>query len=454
MSFYPKTLWGQLVSLLLLALIISQLIALAIFADTRRIYETNLSEEQLISRIVIAAKQIKNSDRRFAPRILRDASNRNVRLTLARRVPPMPDNMPTYSANLQTKILAELTDVTKVVNVTSFAPNAPQHLAFWRDRRPDKIHVNVKLSPNTWLVADYFQKKPVNGWISPLLVTMLLMVISIILVVSLVVRRLTKPLGELAKAAYNLGHGQDVGELHEVGTEDVRNVIRSFNQMNKKIKRFVDDRTKMLAAISHDLRTPITSLRLRAEFIEDKDMQGKILATLEEMQMMTEAALKFAKDSHSKETTKNIDLASLLETLASDYKDMGKSVSLIDDADVAQIILPLRVQSIKRAIRNLIDNGLKYGGEVTMRFALNKPENHAEIYICDNGKGIDENEFEQVFEPFFRLEKSRNKDTGGVGLGLSIARNIIAAHGGEVNLHNVKTDGKTNGFEVQIILPL
>lgn len=451
MSFYPKSLWGQLVSLLLLALVVSQLIALAIFADTRRVFENNLSEEQLINRIVIAAKQIKNTDKRFAPRILRDASTRNVRLTLGRRASHIPDNLPSYSAALQQKLLTELIGVSKVVLVKS---NGPKHLAFWRQRQPDNVNVSVKLTPNTWLVANYLQKKPINSWILPLLMTMVLMVISIVLVVSLVVRRLTKPLGELAKAAKNLGHGQDVGELTEVGTEDVRNVIRSFNQMNKKIKRFVDDRTKMLAAISHDLRTPITSLRLRAEFIEDKEMQGKILATLEEMQMMTEVALKFAKDSHSKETTKNIDLASLLETLASDYKDMGKPVSLEDYSELAQIILPLRVQSIKRAVRNLIDNGLKYGGEVSLRFALNKADNIAEIYISDDGNGIDEDEFEQVFEPFYRLEKSRNKDTGGVGLGLSIARNIIAAHGGEVNLRNVKTDGKTTGFEVQIILPL
>lgn len=451
MSFYPKSLWGQLVSLLLLALVISQLIALFIFVDTRRNLENNLSEEQLINRIIVAAKQLQNSERRFAPRIVRDASSRNIKLTLGRRVPQMPDKMPEYSAGLQKRLLEELADISQDILVKS---SGPKHIAFWSERRPSNVHVSVKLTPNTWLVANYLQKQPANGWISPLLVTMLLMVISIILVVSLVVRRLTKPLGELAKAAKELGHGQEVNELTEAGTEDVRHVIRSFNQMNTKIKRFVDDRTKMLAAISHDLRTPITSLRLRAEFIEDKEMQRKILDTLEEMQLMTEAALKFAKDSHSKEKTKNIDLASLLETLASDYKDMGKSVVLKDTGTMEQVILPLRVQSIKRAVRNLIDNGLKYGGDVSMSFTINKTENHAEIYICDNGKGIDEQELEQVFEPFYRLEKSRNKDTGGVGLGLSIARNIIAAHGGEVNLRNIKVDGQITAFEVQLILPL
>ncbi len=451
MRFLPKTLWGQLVSLLFIAMFLSQAVTLFLFADTRRLYQSSISEEELINRIVTTVNLVENTQRKFAKNIARDASTKDVKLKFEPRPILMRDHLPQYSQKLKRKINKRFGKVEREVIVRS---GGIQNAPFFKSRIPDMIKVSVKIAPRTWLVANYSRPKLPLSWIAPLSFTLVLMMVSILLIVSLVVKRLTKPLGALGKAANDLGRGVHVEMLKETGTQDVRDVTRSFNQMNEKTKRFIDDRTKMLAAISHDLRTPITSLRLRAEFIEDKDMQAKILETLEEMQAMTEATLKFAKDANSKEKTKPTDLASLLNGLGDDYKDMGKNVTIKEPENSVQIILPLRVQAIKRALRNLIDNGLKYGEQVGIDFVLNIVNNQAEIRIADKGNGIDETEFEQVFEPFYRLEKSRNKNTGGVGLGLSIARNIIHAHGGDVGLKNLWDNGKIIGLEVKVTLPL
>ena len=183
-------------------------------------------------------------------------------------------------------------------------------------------------------------------------------------------------------------------------------------------------------------------------------MQSKILETLDEMQMMTEAALKFSKDSVSDEKTKDTDLESLLESLVEDYEDMGADIKLPENEDRPQIILPLRVMAMKRALRNLIDNGLKYGERVEVDFELIEKDKNVAICITDIGPGIAKDELEKVFEPFYRLEKSRNKDTGGVGLGLSIARNIMRGHGGDVSIANIVKNGEVKGLEVKVMLPL
>lgn len=451
-SLLPKTLWGQLVSLLLMALLLSQAVALFIFVDTRRMLANSDSEKMVIGHIANTIDSIDlSADARGLRRTLQQANRPDLRFKISKTPMRGKDFRPVYSKRFKIALSKALKiDTKKIIVISRGAPGA----TIMRRSLPESIRISVKVAPKSWINIDRFSPKFSLRWIAPLLVTMFLMVVFIIVIVSLLVRRLTKPLAALSEAAQKLGRGQEVDDLEEVGTEDVRRVTRSFNQMNQKVKRFVDDRTKMLAAISHDLRTPITSLRLRAEFIEDKEIQAKILETLAEMQAMTEAALKFTKESQSQEKTKNVDLNSLLDTMVIDYVDMGKVVNLQAQDNQSQLILPMRVQSIKRALRNLIDNGVAYGEQVEISFKQNRFENVAEIYICDKGNGISKDEFEQVFEPFYRLEKSRNKDTGGVGLGLSIARDIVRGHGGDVELANITNDEQIVGLEVKVTLPM
>jgi signal transduction histidine kinase len=229
----------------------------------------------------------------------------------------------------------------------------------------------------------------------------------------------------------------------ECGPEDVRRTAEAFNRMQTRLRRFVEDRTHMLAAIGHDLRTPLTSLRLRAEFVTDEETREKLLSTVEEMQAMTEATLVFAREDATGEATRTVDLAALLESLCADLADLGWRVSF---ADAESMPYRCRPDALRRALRNLIENAVRYGEQA--RVALSPSEDGIEITVDDDGPGIPAQDLGRVFQPFVRLELSRNRATGGVGLGLAIARSIIRAHGGDILLANRPT-----GLRATIRLP-
>jgi signal transduction histidine kinase len=256
------------------------------------------------------------------------------------------------------------------------------------------------------------------------------------LIAVLVAHRVARPMRRLAFAAEAFGRGEEIARLPEEGPTDIRRTAEAFNRMQERLRRFVADRTSMLAAIGHDLRTPITSLRLRAEFVTDEEMREKILATLDEMQAMTEATLAFAREEATGEPTRVIDLSALAESVCNDLADIGWNVTF---ADSGKIPYRCRPAALRRAMRNLIENAVRYGGEARVSLAL--ADEWFEIAVDDSGPGIPDEEFERVFAPFFRLEGSRSRTTGGVGLGLSIARTIVRGHGGDIVLANLRGGG-------------
>ncbi len=251
-------------------------------------------------------------------------------------------------------------------------------------------------------------------------------------------------MARLAEAADRLGRGEDVEPLPESGPREVRSTTSAFNQMRERLRRFVDDRTRMLAAISHDLRTPITTLRLRAEFIDDEESRTKILETLDEMQSMAEATLAFVREQSEREDTRTVDLTSLISSLCDDLSDLGKDV-VFDPGE--KILCRCRPSGIKRVLRNIIENAVRYGDRA--RVKLVQDAGHVVVTVDDDGPGIRSEDLEDVFQPFVRLETSRSKETGGVGLGLAIARSIIRNHGGDITLRN-RAGG---GLSVQIKFP-
>jgi signal transduction histidine kinase len=258
------------------------------------------------------------------------------------------------------------------------------------------------------------------------------------------IRRMTRPMADLAAAAERLGRGEAVPPVPERGPEDVRQTTRAFNRMHDRLQRFVQDRTRMLAAISHDLRTPLTSLRLRAEFVDDEEMRSKILETLDEMQRMTEATLAFAREEARREDTRAVDLATLVESLCEDLRDLDMDVTY---GGPPSLLYPCRSVSLKRAVRNLVENAVIYGRRA--RVALDETAAEVCVTIDDDGPGIPEADFERVFAPFVRLEESRSQETGGIGLGMAIARSIVRGHGGDITLAN-RTEG---GLRVTLHLP-
>ncbi len=229
----------------------------------------------------------------------------------------------------------------------------------WRHPRlPPNLLVSARLDDGQWLNVGTRLPPPSSDWALPALVSMAVMAVALSVIVIVMVRRMTRPLAALAGAAERLGRGEAVPPVPERGPVDMRETTRAFNRMHARLQRFVQDRTRMLAAISHDLRTPITSLRLRAEFIEDDEIRGKILETLEDMQRMAEATLAFAREEAAKEDTRLVDLAALVDSVCADLADMGQDVAF-QGPDRSPY--RGRPSSLKRAFSNLIENAVTYG---------------------------------------------------------------------------------------------
>jgi len=243
------------------------------------------------------------------------------------------------------------------------------------------------------------------------------------------------PLRSFAGAAERLGHNIHATSLDESGPTEIRRLAAAFNEMQRRLRRFIDDRTQMLAAISHDLRTPITRLRLRAEFLEDDEQRAKMLADLNHMSRMTDSVLTFAKDESSAEKPRPIDITAVVESVCNDAMDAGLRVRFSGARSGAVYGRPL---ALKRAFGNLIDNAVNYGGTAEVEI-LSSPDN-VTITVSDRGPGLADHELEEVFRPFYRADMARTPAVSGTGLGLSIARSILRGHGGDVSLTN-RADG-------------
>jgi signal transduction histidine kinase len=259
------------------------------------------------------------------------------------------------------------------------------------------------------------------------------------------VSRATGPLFVFASAAERLGVDVNAEPLKEKGPPEVRRATRAFNTMQTRVKRYIQDRTQMLAAISHDLRTPITRLRLRAEFVDDDEQRGKMMHDLNEMEAMIAETLVFARDDAANEPASHIDVAAVVANLCGELRFSGREVTYTGPDSSEFLTRPL---AFKRAISNLIDNALKYGKTAHVTLAPSASE--LRIYVDDTGPGVPPHEMDRVFQPFVRLESSRSRETGGAGLGLTIARNAIRSMGGDVELEN-RSEG---GLRVTVVLPV
>jgi signal transduction histidine kinase len=311
---------------------------------------------------------------------------------------------------------------------------------------PDRydLLVSIPFADGGWLNAQtQIMAEPVSwAWAST--ASTAIMAIAILLIIAFTASRATRPLRALAARADALGKGTPEPPIPVEGPDEVQRVTLAFNQMQERLGRFVTDRTRMIAAIGHDLRTPITSLKLRAELLEDDETKTKMMATLEEMQRMIEATLAFAREEATAEAPRSVDLAALISTVVDDQADLGKDVAF---AEAARMPYRCRPTALKRAIANLIANALQYGERA--RVTLSGTPNGPVIAVDDDGPGIPADRIEEAFQPFVRLETSRSRETGGVGLGLSIARSIVLAHGGELRLTN-RSEG---GLRAEIRLP-
>jgi signal transduction histidine kinase len=302
---------------------------------------------------------------------------------------------------------------------------------------PEHMQVHLTLSDGSPLTIDLLPRGlPMAPWLMPLLFGQLLLIGA---VCWLCVRQATRPLEELARAADAMGPDLKPSRMEEGGPQEVARAATAFNAMQDRIAKYTSERMQILASVSHDLQTPITRMRLRTELMDaDPDQREIILRDLQQMEEMVREGVAYARAAHgSSEEARALDLNAFLDSLVMDYQDEGKPVTLYGTVDRALTTRPL---ALRRVLTNLVDNAVKYGGSAEV-YVQAVGQGGVEIRVLDRGQGIPQELLETVFEPFYRVEASRNRETGGTGLGLAIARQLAQALGATLTLQNREGGG-------------
>ena len=289
--------------------------------------------------------------------------------------------------------------------------------------------VAVRRKDGRWLVASPRERFP-NVWQSRILLSFVLSVGALSPLAYLFARRLARPIREFAAAAERLGRDPRAPPFHLAGPPEIQQAASAFNGMQERLRRYVDDRTAMVGAVAHDLRTPLTRLRFRIEGAPD-EIRGKMVADIDQMDAMISSALAFVRDATQPYERQRLELCSLVETVAVEMAETGLDVATENSAPVVIQGDPI---ALRRLVTNLLDNAVKFGARARARVYCE--EGAAVIEVDDDGPGVPERERERVFEPFQRGEPSRSRETGGVGLGLAVVRSVARAHGGDAVLAN------------------
>jgi signal transduction histidine kinase len=308
------------------------------------------------------------------------------------------------------------------------------------------MRVAVHVSPTEWLtfgVTPLPHTVPLGAYNFPVAV-ILFLGLPMAAITVWAARRVTAPLGRLARATSRLSPTDSDQVIAEEGTDEVRQVASAFNALLARLRKFVADRTGMLAAISHDLRTPLTRLRLRVEMLADESVRGKMLKDIRAMDVMIASTLAYISQERSSEPLEQIDLAALLQTMCDDFSDAGFDVTYVGPLHCA---IGCRPQALERALTNLIENATKFGESATL--VLDAMSGALVIDVEDDGPGIADAEKEDVLKPFYRADAARGGDQGGVGLGLAIANTIVKGHGGSLEL----LDRQPHGLCVRVRIP-
>lgn len=445
----PRSIRAQLGLLIFAAFIAAQVLAAWLFTDERGAAIRAAQQSEAADRAVALAEAL--ADTPTAPRdaILAASSSPSVRFEFR------PDPVVAQNAGSIATLDGHLPEGARS-EVFALAPHGneradPPAPLDWMHQRmlragiaPSELRISIPLSEGGWLnVRARFQRPDVQ--LPPVLLgTTVLSLLLILGALWIGLRRITGPLRRLAEVSDDFGLDRDLPEMPKGGPIEVQALSDALERMHGRLTRIIADRTSMLAALGHDLRSPITALRLRAEMVDDDETRDRMIVALDEMQDMVEATLAYARGVSTDQPTEPVDLGTMLSELATDLSQTGPPIAVT----AQPITLPLRNVAMRRAFRNLLENAQRYGDGAKVTFSVR--ESSLYIDIDDNGPGMPEDALEQVFEPFVRLEDSRSRDTGGTGLGLPIARSILRAHGGDV----VLTNHPGGGLRARVTLPL
>lgn len=432
----PRSVSGQIAVLVVMTIVVTHiLIAIALFfagAGPWRIVDT---PGGVTNRLAVVARMLETAQ----------ADQRQVVFALARAAEPSMDLSLDEAAPADAgseahpqapRLLQNLGAGYQVLPLTKSTDLSEDGVARLTVETPSRLIISARVPFR--LIAPPYRWGPVLGTI--VFLAAMLSVLSV-----WATRALAAPLARLAEAAEAFGRVDDSTPLPDRGPEEVLTVSRALGRMRDRVTRLIDDRTRMLAAISHDLRTPITRMRLRAEFIDDDDARAATLRDLDQMNALVEAALSFVRDGRKQDQMAPLDLAALVQTVCDDFADMGADV---EAETLRHVLINGRSDELQRAISNLVDNAVKYGRRVRVSMAATSAG--ATVAIADEGPGIPAADHVAMLQPFVRGDRARNLDeTPGFGLGLSIATAIVEAHSGQISLAN----REPHGLVVTLSLP-
>jgi len=487
--FLPKSLSGQFILLLVVALVGSQVLNVYLLMGERRFIARSGHYETVIDRIVTEARNLPELESAQLPLVLYEDDSQPGAIFISSvnraEVESRGRALPQYAERLQTRLQNAGIDVLTVgARTFSFSdheppprmgagpppgpgprprPGGPPRGGPPRGDRPrlyypsgppdpggrpgpgfEEVIFSAEISPGIWLnaLAPHYATEAIT---TRAVLTTGLTLLGAILGAILLARQIGRPIRDLSEAAEALGRGETIDRLPERGPKDIEAATRAFNTMQERLTRVIEEQRATLRAVGHDLRTPLTSLRIRAEDVPEEHGRRKLIDGLEQLAAMTEEILSWSKDASAMEMAVPVDLGSLLDSLAQDYVDQSMAVTF--EAPTDPLVIKCRRIGVRRAVRNVIDNALKYAGNAEL--SVREDDDHYCIEIVDDGPGIPDDSLKEVLVPFRRLERSRNRETGGTGLGLSIAQSIMTAHGGEIKLAN--ESGR--GLRVSLCLP-
>lgn len=460
MRLLPRSLFSRLVLVLLGGLLVAQLVSFAIHMQERGELLLRASGAQSAQRIADIVRLLEPADAEGRRQIVKVLAEPPLVVRMDR--PPLPEQAQagTGSALFAALVRRFLGDgwpvqvVAVEVPAGRFRPGhrpgewGPPRGGFGgmhgAGQRGLAYLAQVRLHDGTLVTFDARQPEQEAGWPIRMLGSLAVLLAAVVGVSLLAVRWATRPLKLLADAADELGRNIHRPPLEETGPVEVVRAAHAFNAMQARLVAYLRERTSVLAAMSHDLKTPVTRLRLRAELLPDPQLRGKFTQDLQELEQMVAATLDFLRGVQGAEALQPVDVLALLESLQADLSETGGRVAI---AGRPLRPYPAQPAALKRCVRNLLENAVKYGQAAAVE--VRDADDALRISVMDEGPGLPQEELERVFEPFHRVESSRNRDTGGTGLGLTIARSIAEMHGGRLTLHN-RAEG---GLEARLTLP-
>ncbi len=430
MRWLPRSLFGRLLLLMTAGLVLAQLAGTAIHLRERQRSLGDIVSQEMVQRFAAIHRAIDNEQPSERQRLAHLLSTPRLALMVESSAPAA-----SQTETMLTSFVQRMRDqIGSGFEVRTVA--LPRFGTFAFD-------MYLQLSDGSWLHINGSAPNDILAQPWHVLINLGVMLLAIVVLVAFVARSTVRPLTRLAAAANGLADDLKHPPLPEEGPSEVKESARAFNMMQTRIRSGIEERERFLAAVSHDLKTPVTRLRLRAEMMSDQNLREDIRRDVEEMQQLIDDALNFLRGKVVNEPIQQIDLVALVESVVDDY-DTNCPVTL---QSPEQLRIHGRPRALQRALRNLVENALKYGG--CARVTLAQQGDRIVLMVDDDGPGIPEQELESVFEPFYRIETSRSRDTGGSGLGLAIVRQVIRDHGGEVTLCNLPEQG----FRVEASIP-